>query len=76
MFIKFLYFICIVATVFGGFSAVTADSSLEREAYFSFAVKTLILGAILLLADIYLVSNSEVLAEYPELQKWFSIGLK
>lgn len=76
MIIKIGYYICIAVTVFGGFGVFTANSSQERETYFSITVKFLIISAILLLADIYLVSSPETLAEYPELQKWLSIGLK
>lgn len=54
MLFNFCFYLCIIVTVLSSFKSVIAPSSQEKKAYFSFAVKTLILGVIALLTIHYL----------------------
>lgn len=51
MIIKICYYICVFAAMFGGFCSMKAETLLEKDAYFSFSVKSIMLGIILLLIE-------------------------
>lgn len=72
MIISFVYLFCMIVGVLSAIKSQIAPFPLERRELFYSAIKFLIIGGILLIADLYFTQHPEILVEYPYLQRLFA----